>query len=223
MAHVQVLLVEDDARLGPLVKRALETDGHTVALARSAAEALALDVSEVEVAIVDWMLPDGDGLTVAAVLGARGLLAPVLLLTARSETKDRVRALDTVADDYLTKPFAMDELLARVRALGRRGKRPEVVTAGPVQIDVVRRTAFVAGELLPPLTAKELSLLLYFARRPDAVVSREELVEAVWDGEVGPSNLVQVAVSRLRDKLGPHARLLETVRGEGYRLRTSAP
>lgn len=220
---VQVLLVEDDARLGPLVKRALETDGHAVVLARSAAEALGVDVSEVEVAVIDWMLPDGDGLTVASVLGSRGFHAPVLVLTARSETRERVHALDTVADDYLTKPFAMDELLARVRALGRRGRRPEVVSAGDLQIDVVRRTAFVSGVLLPPLTAKELSLLLYFARRPDTIVTREELVGAVWDGEVGPSNLVQVAVSRLRDKLGPHARLLETVRGEGYRLRTSAP
>lgn len=217
---MQLLLVEDDVRLGALVKRALESDGHTVALARSAAEARGTDVSEVEVAIVDWMLPDGDGLSVATALGARGLGAPVLLLTARSETRDRVRALDSGADDYLTKPFAMDELLARVRALGRRGRRPEVVCAGPLHVDVVRRTAFVSGMLLPPLTATELSLLLYFARRPDTVVAREELVHAIWDGEVGPSNLVQVAVSRLRDKLGEHAKLLETVRGEGYRFRT---
>lgn len=214
---VQVLLVEDDARLGPLVKRALETDGHTVVLARSAAEALGIDVAEVEVAVIDWMLPDGDGLTVAAVLGSRGFHAPVLVLTARSETRERVHALDTVADDYLTKPFAVAELRARVRALGRRA--PETRSAGTrvgdATLDLAARRALVDGAEIS-LTAKEWEIVAFLVARRGRLVRRGDLVDGVWGGAEGALGSLEVLVARIRKKLGAGA--VRTVRGEGYAI-----
>ncbi len=216
---MKVLLVEDDPKLGPLLRRALEIERHETTLVSSFEAARAYDPAGTDLAVVDWMLPDGDGLRLCASYRRDGFDAPILMLTCRGDTEDRVKALDAGVDDYLTKPFAMDELLARVRALGRRNLRREGLDAGALHVDVTRRNVFVDGRLLPPFTSTELDVLVYFVRRPNRVVSRAEILAAVWDGEEAASNVVQVAISRLRDKLQGFAPMLETVRGEVYRLR----
>lgn len=222
IAAVKLLLVEDDPKLGPLLERVLEASGYAVTLAPSAAAARAVRGSEIDLAVVDWMLPDGDGLEVSADLRRADFDGPILMLTARGETKDRVHALDLGADDYLTKPFDTEELLARLRALLRRGPRILTFDAGPLHLDVGRRNAFARGQLLE-LTAREFDLLAYLARRRGQIVSKADLVENVWDaGEIVP-NVVEVHVSRLRDKLGADADLVETVRGHGYRFRAESP
>jgi DNA-binding response OmpR family regulator len=144
------------------------------------------------------------------------------MLTARGEIKDRVQALDQGVDDYLTKPFAMDELLARLRALLRRPPAMTVLELGELHIDVARRNAFGDGKLLE-LTAREFDLLVYLARRGGEVVTKAQLIESVWDAQEIVPNVVEVHVSRLRDKLGDRAWMLETVRGVGYRLRAELP
>ncbi|MBX3208747.1 MAG: response regulator transcription factor [Labilithrix sp.] len=214
---MRLLLVEDDPKLGPLLARVLGTSGYTVTLAADAAQACAIGGGDVDLAVVDRMLPDGDGLDVCTSLRRADFEGPILMLTAKSETKDRVHALDLGADDYLTKPFDMEELLARLRALLRRGPRIMAFDVGPLHFDIGRRNAFVRERLLE-LTGREFDLLAYLARRAGATVSKAELVENVWDaGEVVP-NVVEVHVSRLRDKLGEDAGVIETVRGHGYRV-----
>lgn len=220
LAHVRLLLVEDDPKLGSLLERVLASHGYAVTLARSLAAARAHGAGDVELAVVDWMLPDGDGLDLCTHLRRGDFEGPILMLTARGETRDKVQALDLGADDYLTKPFDLEELLARLRALARRGARLVNLDVGPVHIDIPKRYAFLDGRLLA-LTARELDLLIYLARRAGQTVSKAELVENVWDADEIVANVVEVHVSRLRDKLGDAASLLETVRGQGYRLKAS--
>ncbi len=218
MAPVRLLLVEDDPKLGPLLVQVLESSGYTVTLASDAARAQAVRGSELDLAVVDRMLPDGDGLDVCTSLRRADFEGPILMLTARGETKDRVHALDQGADDYLTKPFDVEELLARLRALLRRGPRITTIDVGPLHLDIGRRIAFSRGRLLE-LTARELDLLTYLARRAEQVVPKAELVENVWEADEVVPNVVEVHVSRLRDKLGDDAGLIQTVRGIGYCLR----
>jgi DNA-binding response OmpR family regulator len=213
-----VLLVEDDRKLGPLLTRVLSANGYTVVLRATAAEARATRTGDLDLAVVDWMLGDGDGVDVCVELRRNDFEGPILMLTARGETKDRVHALDLGADDYLTKPFAMDELLARLRALLRRGPRIGSLDVGPLHLDLGRRNAFVDRKLVE-LTQREFDLLAYLARRPGRPATKAELVENVWDAEEVVPNVIEVHVSRLRDKLGVHAWLIETVRSIGYRLR----
>lgn len=213
----RLLLVEDDPKLGPLLARMFEAEGYRVELAASAAQGKRAATSGFDLAVIDRMLPDGDGLDVCTELRRADFDGPVLMLTARGETKDRVHALDFGADDYLTKPFEMDELLARLRALLRRGPRLATFDVGPIHIDLGRRNAFAHGKLLP-LTARELDLLAYLARRLGRLVSKLELVENVWAADEIVANVVEVHMSRLRDKLGPDAALIQTVRGQGYRM-----
>ena len=215
---MRLLLVEDDPKLGPLLARVLESSGYVVTLARDAAQAYAVRGTDLDLAVVDRMLPDGDGLDVCTSLRRADFEGPILLLTARGETKDRVHGLDQGADDYLTKPFDVDELLARLRALLRRGPRITSLDVGPLHIDVGRRNAFSRGRLLE-LTTRELDVLAYLARRAGQVVSKLELLENVWEADEVVPNVVEVHVSRLRDKLAGDADLVETVRGVGYRLR----
>lgn len=216
---VRVLLVEDDRKLGALLQRVLSANGYAVTLRPTAREAKASDGTELDVAVVDWMLGDGDGLEVCTHLRRVDYEGPILMLTARGETKDRVHALDLGVDDYLTKPFAMDELLARLRALLRRPRRIGGFDAGAIHIDIGRRLAFVSGALVE-LTGRELDLLVQLAKRAGTPVTKEELIERVWQADEIVPNVVEVHVSRLRDKLGDHAWMVETVRGKGYRLRT---
>ena len=217
---MQVLLVEDDRKLGPLLVRALSASGYSVDHRTNVAEAKSSVVGSIDLAVVDWMLPDGDGLEVCRHLRQNDYEGPILMLTARSEVKDRVHALDLGADDYLTKPFAMDELLARLRALSRRAPKIAAVDVGTLHIDIVRRNVFGGGKLVE-LTEREFDLLLYLARRPGQGVTKAELLENVWDAAEVVPNVVEVHVSRLRDKLGEHAGMIETLRGVGYRLRES--
>jgi DNA-binding response OmpR family regulator len=218
MSPVRVLLVEDDPKLGELLTRVLSSHGYAVTLARNAAAARQSQTADFELVIVDWMLPDGDGLDVAVRLRRAGFEGPMLMLTARDQTKDRVHALDLGVDDYLSKPFAVSELLARLRALLRRPTRLGSLDIGPLHFDLLRRHAFADGRLLE-LTTREFDLLLYLGRRAGETVSKVELIENVWDSDEIVPNVVEVHVSRLRDKLGKHTSLVETVRGAGYRVR----
>jgi len=215
---MRVLVIEDDRKLGPLLVRVLESNGYTAVLGQTVAEARACRSEEVDLAVVDWMLPDGDGLEVCQELRRADFEGPIMMLTARGETKDRVQALDLGVDDYLTKPFAMDELLARLRALMRRGPRLLSIDVGELHLDIGRRFAFIDGKLLE-LRAREFDLLAYLARQGGRPATKAELVENVWDADEIEPNVVEVHVSRLRDKLGDHAWMVETLRGLGYRIR----
>jgi DNA-binding response OmpR family regulator len=218
---VHVLVVEDDPKLGPLLARVLESNDYQVTLARNASQARRVRASDVDLAVVDWMLPDGDGLVVSTELRRAGFERPILMLTARGEVHDRVYALDLGADDYLTKPFEIEELLARLRALVRRGPRLLALDRGPLHFDFGRRLVFVRDRFLD-LTDREFDLLAYLSRRPGHTISKAELIEYVWEADEIVPNVVEVHVSRLRDKLGADAGLVETVRNQGYRLRDEA-
>jgi DNA-binding response OmpR family regulator len=172
--------------------------------------------------ILDWMLPDLDGVSVCRLLRERGCMIPILILTARGELSERVLGLRSGADDYLVKPFEIDELLARLDAVLRRSNRKGLIRAGPLQIDRLERRVTLDGRPLE-LTERELALLVHLSQRADQVVTRSDILARVWGMNFDPeSNMIEVHVSRLRDKLGAHAKLIETVRGKGYRLRTGA-
>jgi two-component system OmpR family response regulator len=215
-----VLVVEDELKMAGLLKRGLEEEGYAVDLAQTGSEAVWLGTENPYDAIVlDVMLPDVDGFEVCRRLRTQGRWAPVVMLTARDAVNDRVTGLDAGADDYLTKPFSFTELLARLRALIRRGagERPAVLRAGELSLDPATRRVTRAGRPVE-LTAKEFSLLEFFLRHPGEVLSRSRLIEHVWDfAYEGDSNVVDVYVRYLRQKVGRAA--IETVRGAGYRLR----
>jgi DNA-binding response OmpR family regulator len=169
--------------------------------------------------VLDWMLPDGDGLSIVRELRERGSTVAILMLTARGEISERVLGLELGADDYMSKPFDPQELMARVHALLRRAGAFQVLKRGELEIDRVHRRVVVGGRPIE-LTMKEYALLLHLAHRGDAIVSRSELLAQVWQTKFDTgSNLVEVSVSRLRDKFGEFAWMVETVRGAGYRLR----
>jgi len=221
---VRVLVVEDEVKMAGLLKRGLEEEGYAVDTAGDGREALWLATENPYDAIVlDVMLPDLDGFEVCRRLRDAGRWSPVLMLTARDAVPDRVEGLDAGADDYLTKPFSFAELLARVRALVRRGtpERPPALGAGNLTLDpATRRVA--RGDATIELTAKEFALLEFLMRHPGEVLSRTRLIEHVWDfAYEGDSNVVDVYVRYLREKVdrpfGTDS--IETVRGAGYRLR----
>ena len=224
---MRVLLLEDDARLGPLVTRGLREAGHAVDPATTVEEARWLaGENTYDVLVLDIMVPDGDGLDLTAELRAAGNWTPCLLLTARDAVADRVRGLDVGADDYLVKPFAFDELLARMRAIGRRGPvpRPVALQVGALRVDPARREVTVRGEPVP-VSAREFALLELLARRSGQVLDRATILEHVWDWAYdGASNVVDVHVHGLRSKLAGFAGApaIDTVRGAGYVLRTTA-
>jgi DNA-binding response OmpR family regulator len=217
---MRVLVLEDDPELGPAVAGGLRDAGFAVDLANDLADAdLKLAVNSYDCWVADRGLPDGDGLDLLASQRAAGSTLPVLVLTARGEVGDRVAGFDEGADDYLVKPFAMAELVVRVRALCRRGvaARPALVVHGDLQLDVPRHRVTRGGVLLS-LTAKELAVLEVLLERPGDVVSRTELIERCWDELNEPSsNVVDVLVGQLRRRLGPPD-VIETVRGVGYRI-----
>jgi two-component system OmpR family response regulator len=228
MAAMRVLLVEDELKLGELVARGLREEGHTADIAGRGAEALVLAEGEpYDVIVLDLMLPGGlDGFEVCRRLRDKGIWSPVLMLTAREAVADRVTGLDAGADDYLTKPFAFDELLARLRALARRvpRERPAVLEVGDLSLDPASHRAWRAGALLD-LSAKEFALLELFMRNPGAVLSRQQLLDGAWDMSFERrSNIVDVYIRYLREKVDrPFSRnSIETVRGIGYRLRVAA-
>jgi two-component system, OmpR family, response regulator len=224
---MRLLIVEDEAKLAALLARGLREEGHIVDVAGVGEDAIWMGRAvEYDVIVLDVMLPGLDGLEVCRQLRAARVWTPVLMLTARDAIEDRVAGLDTGADDYLVKPFSFDELLARMRALARRGarERPPVLTVGDLRLDPAARRVW-RGEAELELSAKEFALLEYFMRRPGDVLSRLQLLEGAWDlSYEARSNLVDVYVRYLRQKIdrpfGRHS--LETVRGVGYRLRPEA-
>lgn len=216
---MRVLLVEDDRSLASGIKTALSRAAHAVDHVDSGAEALtfARD-TPVDIVVLDLGLPDRDGLSVLRELRATGNTVPVLILTARDQLNDKLSGLDSGADDYLTKPFAVEELLARIRVLGRRGNalQDDELNVGSVQINLARHEVSLHGESVK-LSRREFALLRALADRPGQVFSREQLEEKLysWDDEVS-SNTIDVYIHNLRKKLG--SGLIKNIRGVGYVL-----
>jgi DNA-binding response OmpR family regulator len=219
---VKILVVEDDRKLALFLRRVFSEEGYLVDLSGSGPEALAQGRSGIyNLVVLDWMLPDLDGLEVCRQLRRAGSAASILMLTARGEVSERVLGLNAGADDYLVKPFEVEELIARVHALLRRSQGHARQKIGLLELDRESRRALLAGQTLD-LTTREFNLLLQLAHREGQVVTRSELLSRVWSTRFDPeSNVVEVHVSRLRDKLGGHAWMIETVRGRGYRLRAA--
>jgi len=221
---MRVLVVEDDVKMAGLLRRGLEAEGYAVDIASRGEDALWRGAATVYDAIVlDVMLPGIDGFEVCRRLRRDGVWAPVLMLTARGSVRDRVAGLDGGADDYLTKPFSYSELLARLRALVRRGpvERPTELRAGDLSLDPARRRVRRGDEEID-LSAREFAVLETFMRRPGEVLSRFQILEHVWDYDYeNRSNIVDSYVRFLRRKIDDPfgVRSIETVRGAGYRLR----
>jgi len=217
---VRVLVVEDEPKMASLIERALVREGYAVDVAGSGEEALwASDEINYDAIVLDAMIPPPDGFEVCRRMRADGRWNPVLMLTARDGVDDRVRGLDAGADDYLTKPFVLSELMARLRAVTRRHltARPVVLQVGDLSLDTATHDVRRGDEQLA-LSPKEFALLELFLRHPGEVLSRTRILEHVWDFAYdGGSNVVDVYVGYLRRKLDTDA--LETVRGVGYRLR----
>jgi two-component system OmpR family response regulator len=222
--NMRVLVVEDEPKIAALLRRGLAEEGHPTDVATCGEDALWMsEAHEYDTIVLDVMLPGIDGFETCRRLRAAHVWAPVLMLTARNEIADRVTGLDVGADDYLAKPFSFDELVARLRALNRRGAtaRPSIVEVGPLTLDPasheVRR-----GDDLIALSAKEFAILETLMRRAGEVLTRYQLLEQAWDREYdNRSNIVDVYISYLREKIDrPYGtQTIETVRGVGYRLR----
>ena len=223
--RMKVLLVEDDKRLARLVKQVLEEEHLSVDVAHDGDEGLELALRGVyDVAIIDWMLPGRDGPAICRAIRSARLPTALLLLTARSQVEDRVTGLDSGADDYLVKPFAFEELLARLRALGRGwlagASDASELRCGEIVMDLRAHTARRGSQPLD-LTATEWNLLEYFGRHPNQVLARQQILDYVWSHERDVQlSLVEVYVSYLRHKLDAPGRPdpIQTVRGVGYRL-----
>lgn len=222
---MRILVVDDHVETCQLLLRTFDGAGHTTRSAGDCAAALdAVDEQRFDVIVLDVMLPDGSGVDLCRTLRSRGVTTPIFLLTARGQVRDRVAGLDAGADDYLPKPFAISELLARVRALGRRGPtwREVRVQAGPVTIDLGRRRVLRGGRTLP-FTAREFAILEVLLLRRGAVVSRDDLLESVWGDVSDSANAsLEVLMARIRRKLGTAASAIQTVRGMGYAFETDA-
>ncbi len=222
-SRMKLLVVDDDRMFAELVRRGMTEEGHTVDVARTLAEGrVTALVNDYDGVILDVMLPDGNGIQLAREIRSSGRTRPILRLTGNDSTEDVVRGLDNGADDYLTKPFEMTELKARMRALLRRGggRRAEALSYGGVELDRMARRATAGGQRLD-LTPKESNLLEYLLLHPEEVVTRTELLEKVWDLHFDPgSNVVDVHVARLRGKLrkAACAAQLVTMRGVGFML-----
>lgn len=219
---MKVLVVEDEQVTSDYLNKGLVEEGYVVDVCRDGTEAdEAVYLNQYDLIVLDVMLPHKDGLHLCREWRARGLTTPILFLTARDSLRDRVEGLDTGADDYLVKPFAFEELLARMRALLRRRATPDrepALQVGPVRLDPVSREASLSQRPLD-LTPREFQILEHLMRRCGQAVSRTVLWEQVWESHSSPqSNVVDVYVGYLRKKLGDRASAIETVRGAGYRL-----
>ena len=221
---MKILVVEDDRKVAGFIEQGLKEEGYVVDLARDGEEATMLaHINDYDAVLLDVVLPKKNGFQIAAELRREGRNTPILMLTSRDAAEDVVRGLDAGADDYLSKPFRFDELLARIRALHRRGgaERLDVLRYGAVTLDRLRHVAAVDDRRLD-LTPKEFQLLEYFLLHAEEVVRRTTLLEKVWDMHFDPeSNVVDVHVGNLRRKLARAAGepLLTTVRGVGFSLR----
>jgi DNA-binding response OmpR family regulator len=221
---VHLLIVEDDAALRNLLRRLLTRDRHLVELAATGTEAIETveSTNGLDALILDIGLPDIGGLEVARRLRSKRSRLPILMLTARDAIEDKVAGLDAGADDYLVKPFAYEELAARLRALGRRGHETAggaVMRCGPIRLDELGRMVKVDGRAVD-LTQREFALLECLLRHRGQVLSRDQLLDHAWPyGSAITLNSVDAYVHHLRTKLGAAGRLIETVRGIGYRMR----
>ncbi len=223
---MKILVVEDDRKVAGFIEQGLREEGYAVDVAKDGDEATTLaHVNDYDAILLDLMLPKKNGLQVASELRREGRRTPILMLTARDSTEDVVRGLDAGADDYLSKPFKFDELLARLRALTRRGgaARLDRLTYGALDLDRLRHKARATGNLLD-LTPREFQLLEHFMLHPEEVIRRTELLEKVWDMHFDPeSNVVDVHVGNLRRKLREAGSdgLIQTVRGVGFCLKSA--
>jgi DNA-binding response OmpR family regulator len=226
VSSMRILVVEDSRRLAGIIKRGLLEEGYAVDCAYDGEEAEYMaETTPYDLVVLDIMLPKKDGMAVCRDLRAKNVRTPILMLTAKDSVEDKVNGLDSGADDYLVKPFAFAELLARLRALLRREILPKVqkYEIGDLTLDPQSREVWRDGRRVD-LTSKEFAILEYFMRRPNAVVTRTMLGENVWDYEFdGLSNIIDVYVRRLRKKIDRDGEpsLIQTVRGSGYRLRLS--
>jgi len=225
---MKILTVEDEQRVAQFIQKGLKEEGHAVDCAYDGEEGGFLaEVNEYDLIILDLMLPKKNGFAVCAEIRERGVSTPVLMLTARDSVEDKVRGLDAGADDYLTKPFAFEELLARVRALLRRtseAKTP-ILKIADLELDPMSRRVTRAGKAIR-LTTKEYALLEYMMRNPDQMLSRTRIGEHVWDMNFDPeSNVIDVYVCHLRNKVdkGFELQLIYTLRGQGYMLTSETP
>ena len=220
---MRILLVEDDARVANFVRRGLREEQYAVDMATDGEKALfAAQTAEYDLIILDLMLPKKDGMEVLRTLRSQKCHVPVLILTAKDKPKDKVEGLNAGADDYLTKPFGFEELLARVRALlRRRGDMiPTLLSAGDLEMDTLKHRVRRGGQDLD-LTNREYALLEFFLRHPNQVVTRTMLAEHVWETSFDSfSNVIDVHIARLRQKIdeGAENKLLHTLRGKGYML-----
>lgn len=219
-----VLLVEDHGQLADLTKRALVEDGYVVDIAQNGQAALDMfDINSYDIIVLDVMLPGIDGIAVCQTIRKSDLDIPIIMLTARDGLGDRIKGLDSGADDYLVKPFSFDELSARIRALLRRGKKADatILHAGGLELNPATKTITYEGTPLL-LTAKEFTLLQYFIKNSGRVISKNELLEHVWDMNYdGLSNVLETYVRYIRQKIhksGGNAAVIETYRNLGYML-----
>ncbi|MBI3981809.1 MAG: response regulator transcription factor [Gemmatimonadetes bacterium] len=224
---MRILVIEDEPKVADAIRQGLEAEHYDVAVARTGEEGFFLVSAETfDLVVLDLALPGRDGLEVLRTIRRRGLLFPVLILTARDTIEDRVQGLDQGADDYLVKPFAFPELVARIRALLRRGRLDQVLRLklGDLEMDLVRHQVVRAGNVLE-LTGREFDLLEYLLRHQGHIVSREMLARDVWRQAARSApldNVIDVQISRLRRKVdGPSGRrLLHTIRGVGFTARS---
>jgi two-component system OmpR family response regulator len=218
---MKVLVVEDDRKLARFLQRLLGEEGYTTDVCSSGEDALKQSRSGLyDLVLLDWMIYGMDGLEVCRELRRSGSTIPILMLTARGELGERVMALKNGVDDYVVKPFEVDELLARVSALLRRSQGQHLLCVGELEIDRTERKLRVAGKALQ-LSTREFDLLVHLATSANQVVARSRLMMQVWSTQLeSQSHLVEVGVNRLRQKLGGHAWMIETVRGRGYMLRS---
>ena len=225
---MRVLVVEDEPAIADFIVRGLTEQGHAVDRAADGVKALdLLAVGTFDIVLLDVMLPKMDGISVCRTLRERGVKAPVLMLTARDTVEDRVLGLDSGADDYLVKPFAFAELVARIRALGRREPTitGAVLRVADLELDTATRLASRNGRSIE-LTAKEYALLEYLLRNPNRVLTRTMISERVWNYETfNVANVIDVYIGHLRRKIddGEEVKLIHTVRGAGYKLAAPDP
>lgn len=225
---MRILVVEDERKVASFIKRGLEEERYIVETAPDGASGLELALhNHFDAIVLDVMLPKLDGFSVLATLRDRGILTPVIMLTARGTTDDRVQGLDLGADDYLAKPFHFEELAARLRSIMRRSSsdKSTKLSCGDISLDMVTHLAY-RGETEIELTTKEYALLEYMMRNKDRILSRSMITQHVWKHNFDPeSNIIDVYVKRLRTKLERpgQAPMIQSVRGVGYRLRESTP
>jgi two-component system OmpR family response regulator len=226
--QLRILIVEDEVDIANAVKGVLVSDGHAIDIVGDGRQALEWTATYAyDLVVLDVILPGLDGFSVCAALRERGSPATILMLTALDDVQDRIAGLDSGADDYLAKPFSMDELRARVRALGRRRleDRAPRVEVGDLVLDPATLGVWRTGRAIH-LTSREFALLELLARHPGQVFGRDRLIDALWDADfAAESNVVEVYIRSLRRKVdeGRREGLIETVRGSGYRLRASVP